>query len=270
MGAPQARDLRPWAFSPRTAVVRVRVPSPIPFLPDETEQVLKPARLSIYLTVATVAAVAVWYLAHPGPQILPQLGDGSGEITRDFDTGLHHVLWTLALYVGLPALAMLALRDSLRDAGLAIGDAAYGIKAMLIVSALALPALYMAADDPSIQATYPWAGAWPGASPGNLVTWLGLLLVFTFSFEFFFRGFLMQALRPHVGVGAAIWFQAIAATMVHLGKPLPETIAALPASLLFGLMAVRSRSIVYNVLLHLAVAGGTDVFSLVRQGLLFP
>lgn len=244
------------------------MPVRIPFLPDETEQVLQPARLAIYLLVATIACVAVWYLGHPGPQLMPEI---SGEpMVRDFDRGLSNVLWTLGLYVGLPALVMLAMRDSLRGAGLSIGDPVYGIKAILIVSAIVLPILWLSAEDPALQATYPWAGDWPGRSVGNLATWLGLMLVFTFSFEFFFRGFLMHALRPHVGLGAAMWIQAIAATMVHLGKPLPETIAALPASLLLALMAVRSRSVLYNAVLHAVVAGGTDVFVLLRQGQLLP
>lgn len=252
------------------AVVRVRVPSPIPFLPDETEQVIKPARLAVYMTVASVAAVACWYVGHPGPQLVPQAIGLEAAPVRDFDAGLRNVLWTLALYVGLPALAMVLMRDSLRAAGLAAGDPVYGLRALLVVSALTVPIMWLSAGDPAIQATYPWAGEWPGRSLVNLVTWLGLLLVFTFSFEFFFRGFLIHALRPHVGVGVAIWVQAIAATLVHLGKPLPETIAALPASLLFGLMAVRSRSILYNALLHLVVAGSTDVFVLVHQGRLLP
>ena len=64
--------------------------------------------------------------------------------------------------------------------------------------------------------------------------------------------------------------QAFAATAVHFGKPLPETLAALPGSLLFGLMAVRARSIVWPALIHFVVGASTDVFSLYHQGQLFP
>ncbi|HLU82138.1 MAG TPA: CPBP family glutamic-type intramembrane protease, partial [Trueperaceae bacterium] len=59
------------------------------------------------------------------------------------------------------------------------------------------------------------------------------------------------------------------ATLIHVGKPLAEVIAALPASLLFGVMALRSKSILYPALLHLLIGLALDVAILARQGVLF-
>ena len=56
------------------------------------------------------------------------------------------------------------------------------------------------------------------------------------------------------------------ATLVHLGKPLAEVMAAAPASILFAVIAVRSRSILYSLLLHLAIGLALDLAVLARSG----
>ena len=51
---------------------------------------------------------------------------------------------------------------------------------------------------------------------------------------------------------------------------LTEAFAALLAGFLFAVLAVRSRSLLYPIILHLVIGLSTDVFSLAYQGLLFP
>lgn len=238
----------------------------IPLLPPQAESVLFPGRLAAHLAAATVLATAYWYLGTPGPQ----LGVEGGDWVRDLDAGVRNVGWAVILYALVPGALLLLTGDSLREAGLRLGDPGYGLRAWIVVSAIFVPVMYAGAGDPAVQATYPWAGTWVGASPANLATWLAISFWFYFAFELFFRGFIVRAIAPHWGVGAAIWVQAFAATAAHFGKPLPETLAALPASLLFGLMAVRSRSILYNVLLHFVIGASTDLFALYHQGLLLP
>jgi membrane protease YdiL (CAAX protease family) len=244
-------------------MVRDGVPSPIPFLPDETEEVLRPKKLAVYLTVAVLGVIGYWYLGTPGPQL-------EADHVRNFDAGLAGVGWSVGFYLVVPAVVMLLARDSLGEAGLRIGDAKYGLKTTLVVCAIVVPAMFFTAKDPIVQGTYPWAGGWPGESASNLLTWAGLYFFFFLSFEFFFRGFLIRAIRPHWGVGAALWVQAIAATAAHLGKPPAETAAALLASLLLGLMAVRGRSILWPALLHFLVGMSVDALALHHQGQLLP
>src|SRR5690606_41693800 len=100
---------------------------------------------------------------------------------------------------------------------------------------------------------YPGAGAEIGGSVASRLGWALLYALYYLAFEAFYRGFLLRALEAPFGTSLAVWLQAFAATLVHLGKPLPEVLAALPASLLFGVLAVRSRSIFYPALVHLAI-----------------
>jgi len=57
-------------------------------------------------------------------------------------------------------------------------------------------------------------------------------------------------------------------TMIHFSKPMPEAFAAIVAGLVLGTMAVRSRSFVPGIFLHVAVAITMDLLVLGRLGAL--
>jgi membrane protease YdiL (CAAX protease family) len=54
--------------------------------------------------------------------------------------------------------------------------------------------------------------------------------------------------------------------MIHFAKPMPEEFAAIVAGLVLGYMALRSRSFVPGILLHVAVALTMDLLVLARTG----
>ena len=53
--------------------------------------------------------------------------------------------------------------------------------------------------------------------------------------------------------------------MIHFGKPMPETFAAIVAGCLLGWMALRTRSFLWGVVLHWSVAITMDVTVLSRK-----
>jgi membrane protease YdiL (CAAX protease family) len=228
-------------------------------LPREFQEVLRPGKLAVALTIIILVGVAYWYLGSPGPRLLQNAEPG-------FHAAAFKIGLAAALMLVVPLIATFALGMKPSELGLRLGDARYGLLATVIVTSILVVPLFFAADDPLIQDTYPWAGHWPGQSVKNLAMWIGMLLIYYVSFEYFFRGFMIKAIEPHWGLAAAIWAQAIASTLVHLGKPPAETITALPAGILFGIMAVRGRSILWPALLHLNVGLITDLSSLWRQG----
>ena len=142
---------------------------------------------------------------------------------------------------------------------------AVALSAVLGLAVVAVPLIALASGDAGLALTYPWAGAWPGESLGNLLLWVGVYFLYYLAFEAFYRGFVLHAAMG-LGTARAIWLQAIMATLVHLGKPLPEVLAAAPASLLFAVLALRSRSILYPALLHLVIGVTLDVAVLARAG----
>lgn len=226
---------------------------------------LRPAKLALLLGVALLAQVAYWYLGSPGPQLL----GGPGQLQRSLQTALPAILWALLLFLAVPIGFLWLTGDSLRRVGVGLGDAAFGMKLLLVALPLAGMALSVGSLFPEVQATYPWAGDWPGRSPLHLLAWTGLYALYYLAYEFFYRGFLLRGLEPYWGLPTAIWVQTLASTLLHLGKPAAETLGAIPMGLAFAAVTVRSRSLLWPVLLHLLIGALTDTFSLWRQGLLF-
>lgn len=238
--------------------------SPLILLLRDLAALLRPSKLALLLLVALLAQVAYWYLGSPGPQLL-----AGSEAQRSLRAALPAILWALLFLLTLPALFVQLTGDSWRRMGVGLGDAAFGIKLLLVALPLAVGALLVGSLFPAVQATYPWAGDWPGRSTLHLLAWTGLYALYYLAYEFFYRGFLLRGLEPYWGLSAAIWVQTLASTLLHLGKPAAETLGAIPMGLAFAAVAVRSRSLLWPVLLHLLIGVLTDAFSLWRQGLLF-
>ena len=215
------------------------------------------------LLAALVVQGAFWYLATPGPSVL-------GGAGREPLSALSSVAWTAVtlLLVPMALLRWVGVRPA--EAGLRVGDARFGLSAVAALALIAVPVLVLASGDATLQAAYPWAGAWAGERWATLAAWAAVYALYYVSFEFFYRGFVLHVARASWGAAAGIWLQVAMATLVDLGKPLPEMIAAAPASLVFGVIALRSRSVLYPALLHWVIGLTLDVAVLARQGQLLP
>jgi len=221
------------------------------------------ARFWFLLLAALVLQAGFWYLATPGPQLV-------NFAPRGLSTALGGIGWTVAMLLLLPALLWRLTGGRLAELGLQLGDRRFGLAAAAVALLIAAPVLILASSDPSLKANYPWAGEAVGGSLASLALWAALYSCYYLSFEFFFRGFLLRLVAGAWGINQAIWLQAVAATLIHLGKPLAEVLAAAPASLVFAVIAVRSRSVLYPALLHLLIGLTLDLAILARRGLLLP
>ncbi|MEJ2668669.1 MAG: CPBP family intramembrane metalloprotease [Deinococcales bacterium] len=202
-----------------------------------------------------------WYVASPGPALL-------AFRSRDLASGLTTVAWSLVFLVAAPALLLMLLGFDLRHIGVRLGDARFGFSAAFAGMVISVPLMYAGSFNKGLEATYPWAGAWVGRNLGTIFAWAGIYGLYYIAFEFFYRGFLQRLVADAWGAPQGIWVQTLAATLVHLGKPMVEVIAALPASLVFGVIALRSRSVLYSTIIHLTIGLSLDLFVLSRLGLL--
>lgn len=224
----------------------------------------KNARSWFLIGTATILQVAFWYLATPGPALLR-------FAPRSLTAAADGISWTVATLLLAPALLQLLTGGSLKELGLRLGDVGLGLRAVLVSALIAVPLIALSSGQASgLASAYPWAGPIVGSSVLALAAWALLYSAYYLAFEFFYRGFLLKTLAGSFGVTQAIWLQAMAATLIHVGKPLPEALAAFPASLLFGVIAVRTRSVLYPAAVHLVVGLTLDVSILARQGLLLP
>ena len=222
---------------------------------------LERRRLELYLSAAVLVQIGYWYLGSPGPTLL-------AGAPRTLSAAGVNIGWALLFLLVIPA-ALLRWRGDLARVPLGWGRWQLGLSLTAGLGLVLAGVIYLGSGDAGLQGTYPWAGAWPGASPWHFAAWAGLYALYYVSFEFFYRGFLLFTLKDAWGLSAAVWTQVLLSTLIHVGKPLTETLAAFPAGFLFAFLALRTRSLVWPVLLHLIIGLVTDAAVLGRQGLLW-
>lgn len=214
-------------------------------------------RLTALLCVAIVAQAGFWCVATPGPAL--------AGIPRSFSAALQTIGWSVLVLALVPFLAARIAKFSRSQLRLSIGDWRAGLRLVIVATVVVAPFLVIGSGDHAVQATYPWPGQWLH-SAGAFITWVPLYALYYVSFEFFYRGFLLSVAEQAFGIIPAQWLQAFAATLIHAGKPVPEFLLALPASLFFGYLAVRTRSLVWPILLHLAIGLMMDAAVITRLG----
>ena len=223
---------------------------------------LQPFTLSLDLAVALLLMGAYWYLAVPGNR-------GLGRLEPGFASATGRVVMSVLLLWRLPLLYLRYVPlAGYQPPRWGWGDVRFGVPVTLLASVLVLLLLALGSSDPDLQATYPWAGAQLGRSALTLLLGLLLRVAYNIAFEFFFRGFLLQRLQAHWNLSAAVWFQTMASALLHVGTPVAEFVSSIPAGLLFAALALRGRSLLYPVALHVVIGFGMEVLSLWQQGLL--
>ena len=71
-----------------------------------------------------------------------------------------------------------------------------------------------------------------------------------------------------MGVVAAILFTTMISALIHtsiasMGKPMIETLSAIPAGIIFGYIAYKTRSMIPPLIIHTLIGFSTDFFNFI-------
>ena len=77
--------------------------------------------------------------------------------------------------------------------------------------------------------------------------------------EFFYRGFMTLGLKDSLKEGA-ILVQMIPFTLLHLGKPMAESVACIPSGLIWGYIAYKGEEFLTGILHARSGQCGLKVF----------
>jgi len=174
-------------------------------------------------------------------------------------------------YFVVPALVVkLLLKKKLCDYGLNFSIEKGFWKLLGQCLAVMLPLVYLMSLTPGFAAKYPFLKMYDGGNylSSTLLIWELVYFMQFFGLEFFFRGFLLHSLKPSLG-GYAIFAMMVPYCMIHWGKPMPETFAAIFAGIFLGWLSYRNGNIWMGLVLHCFVALSMDVMALFNKGLLF-
>lgn len=152
----------------------------------------------------------------------------------------------------IPALLIkYSFKKKLSDFGLNLGNYKLGFRLILILfPIIAIFFLIPAAFQEEIKQFYPFYK--PGLDDHFIFLRMELLrgILFYFAWEFFFRGFILFGLREYVGDWLAILIQTVPSCLWHIGYPTGEIVMSIPAGIMFGIITVRTNSIIYPFILH--------------------
>lgn len=150
---------------------------------------------------------------------------------------------------GIPLLSLLLLKVGPSEVGLTLRNWGQSVKYAAALLALAIPVMLYGASLESFRAYYPM---WPhaGDSLANFLLYQSAIAILMFNTEFLFRGYLLFNLEKKFGRAPALILHAIPYMLVHIGKPPLEVPYSFFAGLVFGYMALKTRSILPGFLVH--------------------
>jgi membrane protease YdiL (CAAX protease family) len=164
------------------------------------------------------------------------------------------------------ALITWAFHERARDYGLKIGNARLGgTLTAILLPVITLALLYPASHTAEMRSFYPFAPEARVSLQNFLILEVSRGLFFYTAWEFFFRGFMLFGLRPYVGDWMAVLIQVIPQCLWHIGMPTGEIMSSIAGGILFGVIALRTRSILWPLLLHYGIGVGLDVLIVIQQ-----
>jgi len=146
-----------------------------------------------------------------------------------------------------------------RDFGIQVGNWRGGLGIIPVLFPLiAITLLYPASKTQEITSFYPFARESANSVGGFMALQALRGLFFYSAWEFLFRGFMLFGLRRHVGDWMAICIQTVPQCLWHIGMPTGEILSSIVGGILFGVIAIRTQSILWPMLLHFLIGVGLD------------
>jgi membrane protease YdiL (CAAX protease family) len=232
--------------------------------PDIRTERIDRRSLVVFLS-ATVLLVVFEYWGLPGQfsgsSWHVRIGEALGPAYAEYFPLLPYQYWgvsSLVLRVLVPVLVIVfVLRERPGDWGFRIRGQWEHLRLYVLFLVGMVPLLWLASLMPAFQAKYPF---YDFAGLGGWHFW-GFQLFYGLQFlgvEAFFRGFMLFGLHARIGY-YAIPVMVIPYTMIHFGKPVAETFAAIAAGFILGWIALKSRSFLWGFFLHWGVAITMDL-----------
>jgi CAAX protease family protein len=154
------------------------------------------------------------------------------------------------------------LKDKPKNYGLKVGDYKAGLKISVYIILIMIIISWFVSSSSAFQETYPLLRRTRESWNLFFIYESGLIL-YLFAWEFIWRGFMLFGLEEKFGYYAVL-IQMIPFVILHNGKPFMETFSAILGGIALGILAFRTRSIIYCVIVHIGVMFIIDLFSILR------
>lgn len=156
----------------------------------------------------------------------------------------------------------LGFKQKLKEFGLQFGDVKTGLSFSVIFLFVMIILVWFVSATPEFAEKYPHlAGA--KSNWNILLIYETGMLLYMIAWEFFWRGFMLFGLEKKFGYYSVL-IQMIPFVILHNGKPFLETFGAIFGGIALGILALRTRSFYYCVIIHIGVMFSIDLISSLR------
>jgi membrane protease YdiL (CAAX protease family) len=172
--------------------------------------------------------------------------------------------WRFLGYAVIPGITIALLPgERLADYGLSFKGFFSHVWIYVFLFLCVLPMIVLVSFTEDFRTYYPFYED-AGRSAFDFWVWEALYALQFLSLEFFFRGYLLHALKKTMG-SYAIFVMVVPYNMIHYGKPFLEANAAIVAGIILGTLALKTRSIWCGFLIHVSVAISMDLAALTQR-----
>ena len=179
---------------------------------------------------------------------------------------IYHNCMSLVLFFGLGIIfTKFILKKSPKDFGL--GFSQKKLSLILILIAIPITALcgLSCVLDSQMSSTYPLVDFHTFGTWYYILGYFISYFLYYVGWEYLFRGILLNASEDKMGVVGAILLTTLVSALIHtsigaFGKPMVETLSAIPAGIIFGFIAHKTKSIYPTLIIHFLVGFFTDLF----------
>jgi membrane protease YdiL (CAAX protease family) len=210
-----------------------------------------------YIAAALAALITVFYHS----DLKRRFGDAKGM-------WLYFSLFFL-FFVALPTLIVVLVEPIplrvLSELGVGPGNYKVGVPLMLLFLPITVLIGHFTANSPGMKEWYPLSKE-VCARDGTFVAYeLGYILLYYSAWEFLYRGILFFPLLNGFGFLAAMAITTALSTLHHIGHPKLEIVGAACAGVVFCIIALLTRSILYSIVIHALTGVSTDTFIYLRN-----
>ena len=217
-----------------------------------------PQRKTTLILLTSTVLMLVWSY-YASPQFLAgrfTAGVGDGRVAG----AIGNFVGCFVLLGVVPALVIrLVLRERLADYGVGWGMPWRTWSAAAALLPVFVLVAYIARTDASLLSKFP-INHRAGESAAMFALHAATYLLFYVGWEFHFRGYLLFGLQPSIGAVNAVLVQTMASALLHIGSPAVETFGAILAGVLWGVLALWTRSLVPSLVQHFLLGIAVDAF----------
>ena len=180
---------------------------------------------------------------------------------------IFHNCSAFVLFFGFGLLwTKLVQKQSLKEIGLRKGNWKLGL-ILCAIATVVVPLLALSTVlDSGMTSTYPLIDFNTYGTWYYLLGYFASYILYYVGWEFLFRGIgLFNLEKGGISPLGAILIITFISALIHtsiggFGKPMIETLSAIPAGLIFGYITYKTKSIYYSLYIHALVGILTDVF----------